>query len=98
MADIQVDTKRLNECGNEIMKLANEFNEELDMLFKRIENIPTVTHEWVGDSANKFVALSKIDKVQYYILKDALYSEGKYLVESANLLNSTIETVKGKVS
>lgn len=98
MAEIQVDTKKLNECGNEIMKLANELNEELDMLFKRIENIPTVTHEWVGDSANKFAALSKIDKVQYYTLKDALYNHGKYLVESANLLDSTIQAVKGKIS
>lgn len=98
MAEIHVDTKKMREEGMQMIKLSNELNSQLDGLFKRLESVPSVTHEWVGDSSEYFVNLVKFDKIQYYKLKDDLLLRGKKLVESADLLEFNIKRIRGKLS
>lgn len=94
MAEINVDTEKMRNCGNEIIDLVEEFKATLDAMFTRIENVPLNTKEWVGDSANLFASLANKDKIQYYNYATSLYKYGKYLVDCADYFDKTIDSVR----
>lgn len=94
MSEIYVDTDKMRTCGNEILKLVEEFKHTLDAMFTRIENVPLNTGEWVGDSAMLFANLANKDKVQYYNYATALYKYGKYLVDCADYYEKVISQVR----
>ena len=48
MSEINNDTAKMKDCGNDIIRLANELSEVVEALFNRIEQIPTVTQESVS--------------------------------------------------
>ena len=66
MAEIKVDTRKLKECGKDIMSLTTELNDVLFSLYDRINKIPATTREWTGNSANEFVYRLNIEK-KYYL-------------------------------
>ena len=83
MNDFEIDTKELYTLGSDIMKLSGELNEEFEELFKRITNVNKTTGEWIGNSANEFVARAKLEKVEYVKFKNSLYNYGKSLCDIA---------------
>lgn len=89
-----VDTNKVRECGEDIIQLSTELNELFASLFERLILIPTTTKEWMGESANVFVENVKHDKLQYDRLKEAIYSEGKLLVEYADRIESQIHKME----
>lgn len=99
MAELNVDTVKMKECGKDIMNLSVELNEVLIALFERINNINNTDYidknefaVWVGEGSKKFVEMINREKNDYFILKSILYEYGKYLVESSEKLNSAIES------
>lgn len=94
MAEIYVDTEKMRNCGNTILDLVEEFKQTLDAIFTRLENVPTHTKEWIGDSSTLFVELAKKDKVEYYAYANSLYKYGKYLIDCANYFDRTIDSVR----
>lgn len=94
MAEIYVDTEKMRNCGNTILELVEEFKKTLDATFTRIENVPTNTKEWIGDSSKLFAELANKDKIQYYGYATSLYKYGKYLIDCANYFDRTIESVR----
>lgn len=84
MSKVDIETKELYLCGQDIMQLTNELNEQFETLFNRIDGINKNTFEWVGTSSNEFVRRSNIEKKEYYRIKDELYNYGKILTEIAN--------------
>lgn len=84
MSKVDIETKELYLCGQDIMQLTNELNEQFETLFNRIDRINKNTFEWVGTSSNEFVRRSNIEKKEYYRIKDELYNYGKILTEIAN--------------
>ena len=86
MTEFQMDTIKLKECGKDIINLTQELNEALTTLFTRIDNMPTVTGEWVGDSANEFVRILNIEKKDYIALKNNLADYGKLLLNTSEKL------------
>ncbi len=91
MANINVDTTKMRECGEDIMELSNELGENFEQLFTRLANMPAKTFEWVGSSANNFAITTNIEKSDYVKLKNNIYMLGKHLVESADSLDETIK-------
>ena len=83
MAEINVDTVKLKECGKDIMALTTELNEVLFNLFERINKIPVTTREWTGNAANEFVYKLNIEKKYYLALNNNIYRYGKILYESS---------------
>lgn len=95
MANIDVDTVKIRECGNDILKLVSDLNDNIEELYDRIAKMPTKTFEWVGDSANEFVAIVNVEKTVYVEMKNTLQKYGKYLLDTADILEQT--TNKNKV-
>lgn len=86
MAEFQIDTIKLRECGKDIITLTTELNELLNSLFLRISNVPVTSHEWTGNAANEFVRKLNIEKKYYVALKNNLNDYGKLLVNAADKL------------
>ena len=89
-----VDTNKIRECGNDIIRLSSELNELFTSLFERLILMPTNTKEWVGESANAFAESVKQDKLQYDRLKEAIYSEGKLLVEYEDQIEAQVRKME----
>ena len=83
MNNFDIETKELYLLGSDIMKLSNELNEEFEELFKRLTGVNTTTGEWIGESADSFVASAKIEKLEYIKFKNSLYNYGKTLCDIA---------------
>ena len=83
MAEINVDTVKLKECGKDIMALTTELKEVLFSLYNRIDKMPSTTGEWTGNAAKDFVYRLNIEKKYYLALNNNIYKYGKILYESA---------------
>lgn len=84
MAKVDVDTKKLRECGNDIIKLSVEIGETIDGLFNRIANMPVTTKEWFGPAATEFARRANIEKQDYVSVKSNISNFGKFLVAIAD--------------
>lgn len=91
MANVNVDTSKLREAGNEIIKLSSELNDNVNGLFERLAKMPVVTREWVGESATEFARLANIDKINYQNLRNSVYNYGRFLIISADQLERAIK-------
>ena len=81
MENLNIDTIKLNESGQDIIALTRELKEEFDMLFTRISNMRTRTLEWVGSSSEQFISRTNVEKIQYNKLISTLNNYGKILVD-----------------
>lgn len=94
---INVDTIKMRECGKDIIKITNTLNELYNGLFSRISNMPTNTGEWVGESADKFVTLANIDKVQYLNYNNEIAKMGKLLVDYSYKFENDCNNVRRQI-
>ena len=83
MANLDIDTRKIREAGISMINLANELGSNINDLFERLEKIPTVSCEWVGESAMEFSRIANAEKIDYVNLKNNLYNYGKFLVNTA---------------
>ena len=72
MAITHMDTTEVGNIANDIRTLVDEYNDTIDRLFKRMENVPEVTREWVGTQANVYFERVAAEKQQYINLSDQL--------------------------
>lgn len=94
MVEIKLDTEKIRSCGNMLIELSNELNEAINCFFNRICDMPTITGEWISDSAVEYSRIAKLDKVQYITLKNELMNEGKFLVSQAEIIEQEIASLK----
>lgn len=94
MENLIVDTKKLNESGQDIISLTRELNEEFDALFSRIANISTRTFEWVGAASEDFIRRTNIEKTQYVKMVSTLNKYGKILIDTANEYDSYVSKLR----
>lgn len=94
MAEIKVDTKKMRECGSQMIDISLNLGEEFNNLFERLANIPYKTKEWSGEAAVAFAERSKSEKAQYVQLKETIYKMGKHLVEQADYLDNEIDSLR----
>ena len=65
MGNLNVDTNKLRESGQDIIDLTRELSEEFEAFFSRVTNMSTRTLEWVGPSSEQFIKRTNIEKIQY---------------------------------
>lgn len=90
MGNLIVDTKKLNESGQDIIALTRELNEEFNALFTRIANMNTRTFEWIGSASEDFIRRTNIEKIQYTKMINTLNKYGKTLVDTSNDYDSYV--------
>ncbi len=94
MEEIKVDTKRIRECGDDILKLVEELKLTYNEMFTRFEKIPTETREWVGPTAEKYSAAVLGNKPTYMNFAKDLYKYGEYLINCANAYDEIVNQVR----
>lgn len=92
--NLNIDTQKMRECGNDLLMLTIELNTLFTELFERLEKISDVSGEWVGLSANQFISQVKIDKVQYFNLNNSIAKEAKLLIKASDELDTYISKLK----
>ena len=92
--NLNIDTQKMRECGNDLLMLTIELNTLFTELFERLEKISDVSGEWVGLSANQFISQVKVDKVQYFNLNNSIAKEAKLLINASDELDAYISKLK----
>jgi hypothetical protein len=92
MAITYANLDELHSISKEIVQLANDFDYEINGLFKRISQMPTVTREWVGPTANMYVSKALKDKVQYNTFASDLKNLGFEIESNAYNIQECIIT------
>ena len=67
-----MDTTEVGNIANDILTLTNEYDDTIDRLFKRLENVPEVTREWVGGQAKIYFGKIATEKSQFMNLSRQL--------------------------
>lgn len=65
MAISYVNTTEVESIAKDLISLSNEFNTEINNLFSRFSEVPSVTKEWVGNKAIFYFGKVSLDKRQY---------------------------------
>ena len=91
---IDIDTKKIEKCGLDLIKLSQDLFSVCNSMYDRINNMPTMTGEWVGQAALEFSKKANIDKVQVVDLKNKLYSFGNELIKYAGDYESVVKKIK----
>lgn len=89
MAYIKCDTEKMKDSGIRLQTLTEELTEVINEFYKRITNMPNVTGEWTGDSAEKFASYIISSKKSTIDFCNSLNSYGKYFVNSAEAIERT---------
>ena len=89
MAYIKCNTEKMKDNGIKMQKLTKELRLVIDDFYKRIEDMPNSTGEWIGDSADKFVSYIISSKNSTINFCNSLDSYGKYFVDSAEAIERT---------
>ncbi len=101
MAISYINTTEVEDISKDLISLVNELNTEINNLFTRFSEVPSITREWVGNQAQFYFQKVASDKAQYtdFIgkLRDIGYklSTDVYEVQMCINKNNNIETQKG---
>lgn len=94
MAISYIETSEVESISKEILSLTTELNSEINNLFTRFAEVPTITKEWVGTQSNYFFNKTETEKKQYidFIdkLKDIGYKLSKDVIEIQTCINNNI--------
>lgn len=93
---IEIDTDILKENGKNLENLAVDYFTINNKVFSRITNVPTVTGEWVGESAKRFASSAAVDKSQYVKFYGITHQYGTYLKNAAEIIENLCKRVKMK--
>ena len=91
--NIEIDTDKLREIGNDILNEANNYKTNIDYLKNRINNINPKTCEWIGSSALEFIDKFNIDYNKYNDVYILFKEYGNYLIDCSNKIDNIIKKV-----
>ena len=95
MAISYANTTEIQNIANDLISLADELNLEINNLFTRFSDVPTVTKEWVGDKSVFYFNFIASDKKQYNDfaakLKDIGYKLSMNSYEIQNCIKKNID-------
>lgn len=60
-----IDTDGVASVAAELKTIANDMEKEFNALFRRFNNVPTVTGEWFGDQSKYYFSRVFEDKKEY---------------------------------
>lgn len=88
------DTDEMREVSTELKALASELDGEINMLYSRLSEVPTISKEWVGSKAQLYFRLISYDKWQYINLSDHISRLGNEILREAKELETSISKDK----
>lgn len=88
MIYVKHDTNKIKECGQEIISLANQYENLINEIFERLNNIDEA---WRGDDANKFINEIKSEENQYIRFGNSLKQYGTALTEVSENVKKTVK-------
>ena len=94
MTKINVDTVKLKECSSSILTACSAFNTDITNLYSKLYNVPRVTKEWTGISANNYASLALKEKAQYVTYHNALKTMGDILADYATDIETAVKNTK----
>lgn len=97
MSRIEIDTNEIYNYSKDIIKSSEELVLKFNDLFKRIENVPLLTKEWIGSSSIRYVNIVKNEEEKYYKYVDDLKMYGKTLSSLALDFDNAINEMKAKL-
>lgn len=86
-----IDSTKVNEIGNNILENMSLYDEIVENLYNKINNMNTKTLEWVGNGANKYVETFNNDFKMFTDLSDTLKKYAYFLIDSSALIDETIK-------
>ncbi len=90
MTYISADTAEIIDCIDKLEKNIKDYNQNITDFFDKIRNIPVLTKDWVGDTANSYVEL--------ILSRESKYTEfGELLINFNELLKITYENLNNAV-
>lgn len=89
MARVKVDGNKLVECGEEIIRLTNEYNQLINDLFAKITSIQATA--WTGNGASKYVARVRQEKNNYVVFGNCIRSYGSAIKNAGQNFNYIID-------
>lgn len=85
------DSENIIEIAKDIINSANEYNIEINNLFKKLTSISTETKEWIGTKANRYNQIVSLDKQQYLDFYENLKSFSNELINIANNIDNCVK-------
>lgn len=96
MAVTYFNSTEVENISKDIFELSTQFEEEMTNLFKRFEDVPYVTKEWIGDKANFYFNHIALDRKQYMDFAESLKKISYNLNDTIADVNKNIEDTKNK--
>jgi hypothetical protein len=96
MAITYFNSTEVESISNDIYELATQFEDEMTSLFKRFEEVPYVTKEWIGDKANFYFNYIALDRKQYMDFAESLKKISYNLNDTVLDVNKNIKDTKIK--
>ncbi len=87
MSQIIIDTEQVKKNGQTLMNLSNNLNEQLNGLFRLLENLEKIG-AWTGKSSQLYSNKVRREKAQYYDLKNSIYRDGKNAFDIASYMET----------
>jgi len=83
MSKYDLDTKKMAENGDLLLKEIDKFNSIVSKMFSRVINMPYVTKEWEGKSAINFAKIAKKEKEKEFDLIISTIKKYAYELKNA---------------
>lgn len=90
MAISYINTTEVERTAKEINSLASEFQSEINNLYKRLSEVPTITKEWTGRKSEFYFDKIGKDKIKYTEIANTISELGLLLSSSIYEINSCI--------
>lgn len=78
-----IDTEKVETIATEVYRRAKGLDAYFDSLFRRLNNVPDVTKEWVGNQSKNYFTKIARDKKQYINLVNDLKEISRELENEA---------------
>lgn len=94
MAKIIADGYKLIECGDEIVRLCEEYDREIDELFNKLNTI--YKKAWSGKSMQEYVSTVRLQKPIYTSFGKDLKNYGKLIRNVGRNINNVVMKWEGR--
>jgi len=91
MSKYNLDTKKIREQSDLILKEIDNFEKTINAMFQRVIDIPTKTKEWEGQAAYDFAEIAKNEKAKEF---DAIISRMRKYANELKQAGSEFESVE----
>lgn len=88
MATITADGNKLIECGEDIVRLCDEYNMLITELFEKLSKI---NNYWTGSAADSYKQRIMVDRPKYISFGNQLKNYGKVLANTGKNVNYIVK-------